>query len=167
MPINSLEDLVFSILNEIGLAITPDGLVYDQDNMTILKCGGYQIKASVDPRNPAITTDIYLALDPVFDNKLMQMLLGYYLAKQEFEGNIVAPVISDYTEDIPSYNDFDNLRSKRTSLTVISNGITKTSLLYYQKGLKFSDMILRLGGNDFVDLRKFDSLPEESILDVF
>lgn len=164
MPINTLEDLVYALLNEMGLGITPDGFLFDQDTYNIIQCGGYKIKASVDKYNPAISTDIYMAFDPVFDNKLMQYMLGYYLSKEENEGNISPLSVSEYSSEIPIYLREDYMRSKMNGVTVVCNGGVKyVSELYFQKGLKFSDVILRIGGNPYCSLHKFDSMPEEAI----
>ena len=168
MPILTLEDLVFALLNEIGLGITPDGFLYDQDNGGVLQCGGFRIKASVDKFNPAIATDLYMAFDPVFDNKLMQFVLGYYLSKEEHEGTISPLSISEYTKDLPYYSTSDHIHTKMSGLTVVCNGGFKyMSDLYFQKGLKYADMILRIGNHPGCHLNIFDSIPEESIQGVY
>ena len=88
MPINSLEDLVYALLNEIGLGITPEGFLYDPDTNQVLQFGGKQIRTSINKASPAISTDLYAAFDPIFDNRFMGMMLGYYLHKEECNGNI-------------------------------------------------------------------------------
>ena len=100
----------------------------------------------------------------VFDNKMMQYMLGYYLSKEEQAGNISPLSVSEYSSEIPFYNKEDWIRSKMNGVTVVCNGgIKYISDLYFQKGLKFSDIILRIGGNPYCSLSKFDSLPEETI----
>ena len=165
MPINTLEDLVYALISEIGLGITPDGLLYDQDSQQILQYNGLQIKASINPNAPAIATNIYAAFDPVFDPKMMQTMLGYYAQKSEAMGYFSAIAITESINEVPKYNNFDHLRTKKSRVTVsLEDGRICSSDYYYQKGLKYSDVILRLGGHD-VDLHKFDSLPEDSILE--
>ena len=44
MPINTLEDLVYALISEIGLGITPEGFLYDQDTQQILQYNGYVSK---------------------------------------------------------------------------------------------------------------------------
>ena len=165
MILNTMEDLVFALICEIGLGITPEGFLYDQDTGIILQYNGMQIKASVNRNAPAIATNIVAAFDPVFDPKIMQVMLGYYAKKCEELGYLTVVAITENVEDIPSYNNFDNLHTKRGRITVsLEDGRVLSSNYYYQKGLKYSDIILRMGGNN-VDLQKFDSLPEDSILE--
>ena len=164
MPINSLEDLIFALLNEIGLGIGLDGNVYDQDTGIELMCNGKHIKASIDPKNPAIPSDLYIIFDPVWDAKFMGIILGYYLAKEEAYGNIQSPVLSEDIENIPVYNKDLDIKTRRSRVYVALAGDIKiSSMYYYQRGLKYSDLILRMGNHPYADLSKFDSIPEESI----
>lgn len=160
--IHSLEDLVFALLNEIGLGIDEYGLVYDTDNGNILSFNGRQIKASVDPMNPAIPTDLFVIFDPVFDNKIMSFMLGYYLSKEQEFGNLQVNTILEDLEPIQYYNKDDNIRTKRSRVTVVTNSDKIASDYFYQKGLKYSDVILKVGRQP-KDLHMFDSIPEESI----
>lgn len=158
----SIEDLVFALINEIGLGIDQNGIVYDADNGQPILLNGRQIRASVDINRPIFPNDMYIVLDPVFDNKVMGFIFGYYLKKEEAMGNIDPLNISEDFEPIPFYNKGDiKTRKSRVSVTLLNKG-SVSSLYYYQKGLKYSDLILRLGGRD-IDLRMFDSLPEECI----
>lgn len=164
MFINTLEDLVYSLLSEIELGITPDGYLYDVTTQQVLRCKDKLISASVNPQRPAISTDLTIAFDPVFDNKIMNYILGYYLQKSEAQGLLEPLTISEQAINNPRYNDFDFVRSKKSAIVVVCNNrITYTSNGYYQKGLKYSDVILRIGGDSTCDLSKFDSIPEEAI----
>lgn len=164
MPINSLEDLVFALLNEIGLGISPDGTVYDQDTGIEIMFNNKHIKASIDPNNPAIPSDVYIIFDPIWDAKFMSVMLGYYLSKEEAYGNIQSAVVSEDIENIPAYNKDLDIKTRRSRVYVALTGNQKiSSLYYYQRGLKYSDLILRMGNHPFADLSKFDSIPEECI----
>ena len=163
MPINSLEDLVFALLNEIGLGIGPYGIVYDTDTGIELKCNGKLIVASVDPNKPAIPSDIYILFDPVFDGKLMNIVLAYYLEKSRAMGIFEPLTFAEEMEEVPGYAKEDTIKSKKTRMCVALRNRKYFSKFYYQRGLKFSEIILDLGGFQNVDLTKFDSIPEEAI----
>ncbi len=162
MPINSLEDLVFALINEIGLGIGPGGVLYDTDIGNELQCNGKRIVASVDPTKPAIPTDIFILFDPVFDGKLMNFILAYYLEKSRAMGIFEPLTFSEEIEVVPNYAREDTIKSKKTRVNVALRNRKYCSKFYYQKGLKFSEIILKLGGFD-IDLTKFDSIPEETI----
>ena len=164
--IRSLEDLVFALINEIGLGIDQNGLLYDTDTNMILSLNGRQIKASVDINNPVIPNDMFVILDPVFDNKVMSFLFAYYLKKEEAEGELNPLSISEDFEPIPFYYKSDGIKTRKSRVgVVLLGGQTIYSQYYYQKGLKYSDLILRVKRKD-IDLRMFDSLPEECISSV-
>ena len=161
--LHTLEDLVFALLNEIGLNIDDYGIVYDTDTYNVLSFNGRQIKASTDPSNPAIPSDLFVVLDPVFDNKIMSFLLAYYLQKEQEYGNINVTTILEDLEPIQYYNKDDYIKTKRSRVTVVlADGTKIYSSYYYQKGLKYSDAILRVGGQPR-SLLRFDSIPEECI----
>ena len=163
LQINTLEDLVYHLLNEIGLGINSYGFVYDQDTEQELYYNGKQIRASIDPRFPALANDLYGLFDPVFDGKFMSMMLGYYLKKSEAQ-SIIDPIsMTEQVADLPFWNHLNPVKTRKTRVVVLCNNHKEyDSEYYYQKGLKFADMILRIGGNP-VNLWRFDSVPEESI----
>ena len=168
MEIRSLEDLVYALLNEIGLSIGPRGVVYDSDTGIELQYDGKHIVASIDAHNPAIPTDIYAVFDPVFDGRFMVMMLGYYMNKSAANGYFEPLTMFEEIEEVPDYAKTDPIRSKRTREVVavrVNEGYTRKyySKFYYQKGLKCSQAILNLGGYENVDLSMFDSLPDEVI----
>ena len=163
IQINILEDLVYHLLNEIGLGINSNGFVYDVDTEQELYYNGKQIRASVDPRFPALANDLYGLFDPVFDGKFMSMMLGYYLKKSEAQGIINPISMTEQIADLPVWNNLNPVKTRKTRVVVLCDGHHEyDSEYYYQKGLKYSDMILRIGGN-VINLWRFDSVPEESI----
>ena len=163
IQINTLEDLVYHLLNEIGLGINQGGFVYDVDTEQELYYNGKQIRASIDPRFPALANDLYGLFDPVFDGKFMSMMLGYYLKKSEAQ-EIINPIsMTEQIAETPFWNSLNPVKTRKTRVVVLCDGHREyNSEYYYQKGLKFADMILRLGGNP-INLWRFDSVPEESI----
>lgn len=165
MPINSLEDLVYALLTEIGFSIDEStGLVYDLETDRDLIYMNKKVRASVNPDIPAIPSDIYAIFDPIWDNKFMSTVLGYYLKKEEAYGNFQSSVTSEEIENIPFYNKDIDIKTRRSRISVTITGVGKVfSNFYYQKGLKYSDLILRLGNHPCPDLSKFDSIPEEAI----
>ena len=167
MTINKLEDLVFALINEIGLVILPNGVVMDDDNGIEIRYEGKSIIASINPNRPAIPTDMFVIFDPVFDGRLMNIMMGYYLQKSAYMGTFNADSFYEEVEETPFYAKNDNIRTRRSRIAVVAstNGVRKTyySNYYYQKGLKFSDIILKLGGYSDIDLSKFDSCPDEVI----
>lgn len=163
IQINILEELVYHLLNEIGLEINSNGFVYDLDTGQELYYNGKQIRASINPMFPALANDLYGLFDPVFDGKFMSMMLGYYLKKSEAQ-EIIHPIsMTDQIAETPIWNNLNPVKTRKTRVVVLCEGHKEYySEYYYQKGLKFSDMILRLGGHP-VNLWKFDSIPEEPI----
>ena len=163
IQVNILEELVYHLLNEIGLGINQGGFVYDLDTEQELQYMGKQIRASVDPRFPALANDLYGLFDPVFDGKFMSMMLGYYLKKSEAQGIINPISMTEQIAESYPWQTQNPVKTRKTRVVVLcDNHREYNSEYYYQKGLKFSDMILRLGGNA-INLWRFDSIPEESI----
>ncbi len=164
VQLNTVEDLVYHLLNEIGLGINEQGFVYDQSTEKEILFQGKQIKASINPLYPAIPNDLYSIFDPVFDGKFMSMMLGYYLKKCEANGDLNPLSIADQTLDPAPHMIANPVKTKKTRVAVICEPRKEyVSEYYYQKGLKYSDMILRLGGLSICNLWMFDSIPEEPI----
>ncbi len=163
IQVNILEDLVFHLLNEIGLGINSNGFVFDQDTEQEIYYNGKQIRASIDPKFPALANDLYGLFDPVFDGKFMSMMLGYYLKKSEAKGELDPISVTEQIADVPIWNQLNPVKTRKTRAVVLcDNHQEYYSEYYYQKGLKFSDIILRIGGNP-INLSRFDSVPEEPI----
>ena len=160
----SYEDLIYALLTAIGLTINQEGYLADIDSRLVLQYGGKNIKASLNPLMPAIATDICEALDPVFDYKQMQFLLSYFLTKCEMNGEFNPLTMVEQVEDIPTYNDFKNRRSHRSRQIVVCAEQQFTSEYYYQRGLKYTDIILQMSYMPITNLWQFDSLPEEGIV---
>ena len=150
---NTIQDLIFALLNEIGLSIDRDNVLIDQDNGgQRIYFGGKLIKCSVDPNNPVYSSDVAVVFDPINDMKLMTTILAYYLEKERVLG-----------ESYPiaySFNDRDKQGPSNmiVKIQTSENGITEVvSNFYYNRCLKISDIILRMGGH-YCDLSNFDEM---------
>ena len=146
---NTKEDLIYALINEIGLSIDENNSLFDQDNGQPIYFGGREIKCSINPANPVYSSEIATLFDPINDFKLMTTILAYYLEKERVMG-----------ESYPitySFNDRDKQGPSNMSVKIqTSNGMGEvTSNFYYNKCLKISDIILRMGGQ-FCDLSNFD-----------
>ena len=146
---NTKEDLIYALINEIGLSINNNNSLFDQDNGQLIYFGGREIKCSIDPRNPVYNSEISTIFDPLDDIKLMTTILAYYLEKERVMGDIY-PITY-------SFNDRDKQGPSNMSVKIQTrNGMEEvTSNFYYNKCLKISDIILRMGGQ-FCDLSNFD-----------
>lgn len=148
---NTKEDLIFALLNEIGLSIDNDNNLIDQDNNgQRIYFGGKLIKCSIDPNKPVYNSEVSTVFDPVDNMKLMTTILAYYLEKER--------VLGEYYPITYSFNDRDKLGPSSISVKIQTgdnNIIEVTSNLYYNKCLKISDVILRMGGQ-YCDLSNFD-----------
>lgn len=155
MKFETVEDLIFALINEIGLSIKEGGIIVDQDTLIPLKFGDKDIKASVDVNKPVYESDYTVVLDPLNNMKLMNMLLGYYLEKEKASGNL-EPI---------TFSTDEEFKRGPSNLTVRC-GSAKTKLydittnFYNNKCLKFADIILRLGNERNIDLHNFDVIPE-------
>ena len=145
---NSKYDLIYALINEIGLSINENRDLYDQDSMIMIKYGNKPIKCSIDPNRPVYVTNQNSILDPISDGRIMNMFLSYYLEKERAYGNI---------NSILFYSNEPDGRKGPSSITIKADSGEITSRLYNNKCLKFADIILRIGGQD-VDLSNFDSL---------
>lgn len=156
MKFETIEDLIFALINEIGLSITENGVIVDQDTMISLKFGDKEIKASVDINKPVYESEFVSVLDPLNNMKLMNMLLGYYLEKEKAIGNLEP--LSFSTDELVKHGPTNvtvRCGSSKVSLYDVS------SKYYNNRCLKFSDIILKLGNDRDVDLSNFDSIIEE------
>ena len=148
---NTKEDLIFALLNEIGLSIDNNNTLIDQDNNgERIYFGGKLIKCSLDPNRPVYNSEIAIVFDPVDDIRLMTTILAYYLEKERVLG-----------ESYPIAYGFNNKDKQGPSTISVKiqthdRGIIEvTSNLYYNKCLVISDVILRMGGQ-YSDLSNFD-----------
>lgn len=150
---NTVYELTYALINEIGLSTSQDGALFDQDTHNQLAVGGKYIKCSIDPRRPAYPSDMSIVLDPLNDIRTMIFIMSYYFSKEEMMNN----------RKILTYAFQESFTSKlKTNVIVKIEGQGSVeSRFYYNKCLKICDIILRLGGYDDLDLSNFDQIPEE------
>ena len=147
---NTKEDLIFALINEIGLSINGNNSLFDQDTGQVIYFGGKEIKCSINPNIPVYPSDIAVVFDPINDMKLMTTILGYYFEKER--------VMGEYYPITYSFNDRDKKKPSSIMVKLQTNdrGIIEiNSGAYNNKCLKLSDIILRMGGQD-CDLSNFD-----------
>ena len=152
MPVqyNTIEDLIYALLMEIGLAIkSPEEILYDQDTMFVLTCGNKHIKASVDPNRPVFASQFTTLFDPL-NFKIMNFFLSYYISKEESVNNFKVTAFSFHDNGLRGADCKSCIRVK------FLNGSTIESGYYNNKALKICDVILRIGGFN-VDLSNFDT----------
>lgn len=152
---NTIEDLTYAILNEIGLSIGQDGFLYDQDTRAVLTCGNKQIKASINPAQPVFPSEYTVVFDP-FNFKIMNYFMSYYANKEESAGNFRINAFSYQDNGLRGQDNRTGIRVK------FAGGQTIESYYYRNKALKFCDIILRLGGMN-PDLTNLDVVNENAI----
>ena len=156
-----IEDVVYALFIEIGLSVDNKNLIYDINNGIRLQYENRHITASIDSNRPTYGSSVYYLFDPISNGKFMKYILGYYLTKEEYLNNIQCISFVDQIENIEKYSIDNKIRRTRVVVDLYNNG-EYISEYYYQKGLKYTDIILRIGGNNIYNiLYKFDSIPEE------
>lgn len=154
MPIrfNTIEELTYALLNEIGLSLTPDGIIYDQDTKNAITCANKQIKASINPTKPVYQSEFTVVFDPL-NFKIMNYFLSYYFNKEENLGEFKINAFGFLDNGLKGQDCKTNIRVK------FAGGGVLESKYYNNKALKICDIILRLGGYD-PDLYNFDKVIE-------
>ena len=144
--------LTYDLFNEIGLAIAPDGNVYDKDTGITLLINDKCIKASINPEMPIYPGEYYATFD-IYDVAIMDKIFGYYLDKETSMGNI--NILSYWTEE-----DKGKFTPSGLALKHSDSGIVTYTNRYYAKALKYSAMIMSLAGYK-VNLSGLDIIPDE------
>ena len=147
---NTKEDLIYALINEIGLSINTNNSLFDQDTGQVIYFGGKEIKCSINPNVTVYPSDVSVVFDPINDIRLMTTILGYYFEKER--------VMGDYYPITYSFNDRDKRKPSNimVKLQTKDKGIIEiNSNYYYNKCLKISDIILRMG-EQYCDLSNFD-----------
>lgn len=154
-----LYDLNYELMNTIGLVLDGEDQLIDSDSRILIKYKDKPIKACIDPNYPVYLSEYNYILDPIdCDPKLMMMLWQYHLSKEEVDIGRVPLTTVEPFEDTKSY-----IQVK------YSDGEVVTSERYWQKGLKYADIILRVDNaiGDYSirgirDLTNFDKPFEDS-----
>ena len=138
-----------AIIDEMGVGIGPDYVLYDEDTGAPVQFQGKNIKFSAN--NPEL---VYIGagdvlFDPVHNLRMVTTMMGMYLDKEESNGK-EAQCMYD-----------DNNREDRTTYHTIkfSNGESVTSKFYKNRCLAICDNFLEMA-NMNSDLSEFDDKEE-------
>lgn len=102
----NIDQLTYDIINELGLIIGPDGLLYDQETRNIININGKNIKCTFDSvNNPVYVSDFNIVFDPINNIKLMTILFDMYLKNENEAGNFycISYSIEEIEKKGPSY----------------------------------------------------------------
>lgn len=149
-PDTKNEDINKLFLQEVGLDVTEDGHIVDQDTFntiqikktdTVFKGYGDQHKGSIE-------------LDPAKNSKHAKILFDYYVNKL---------ADNDEIEAFSSYNSYitDEEKAKGIIECKSSNNEIMKSGEYVNESLRYLDTIMRLNGDDDPDITKLDRTKEE------
>lgn len=149
---NTIQDLYYDLLIELGLAIK-DEFVYVQDTGVFLRYDDKFIKASVDGR-PVYPNRNAVVFDLSINRDLTEKIFGYYLdsCQADEEEDTIGGYIAHYTE----YN--DEREKQRVVVKSVNRGEIRSNF-YYNIYLSYIDCIFKIAGYN-VDLSNFDVVPE-------
>ncbi len=149
-PDTKNEDINKLFLQEIGLDVTKDGHIIDQDTFntiqikktdTVLKGFGEINKGSIE-------------LDPAKNSKHAKILFDYYINKL---------ADNDEIEAFSSYNSYitDEEKAKGIIECKTSDNEVMKSGEYVNESLRYLDTIMQLNGDPTPDISKYDRTKEE------
>lgn len=138
-----------AIIDEMGVGIGPDYVLYDEDTGAPVQFQGKNIKFSAN--NPEL---VYIGagdvlFDPVHNLRMVTTMMGMYLDKEEGNGKEAQCMYDD-----------NNREDRTTSHTIkFSNGESVTSKFYKNRCLAICDNFLEMA-NMNSDLSEFDDKEE-------
>lgn len=138
-----------AIIDEMGVGIGPDYVLYDEDTGAPVQFQGKNIKFSAN--NPEL---VYIGagdvlFDPVHNLRMVTTMMGMYLDKEESNGKEAQCMYDD-----------NNREDRTTSHTIkFSNGESITSKFYKNRCLAICDNFLEMA-NMNSDLSEFDDKEE-------
>lgn len=141
--------LIYKLIREMGLDITDNNIVIDQDFKNVLYFNNRVLKYNymVSIRNQIdINTEIYF--DPLNNKSLMNFLFVYYLRKLS--------ILDNY--HVSAYYTVDSMVDYNKKAIETKNGLNVIrSNYYYKDTLRYIDMILRLSGEPIINLSQYDT----------
>lgn len=144
-------EMFYHLFTEIGLGISNNQYLYDQDTGIELRFKDKYIKATVHP------IEIYagrndIVFDPARNYNLMVTLFGYYIDKESHDpdGDKIG-FIAQYIE-----NEFASKERERQRVVVKTSRGDIASQYYYNIYLGYIECIFILSENFSVDLSNFD-----------
>lgn len=137
-------NVVLKLIRNLGLDITEQNVVIDQDFNNIILYQGKKIKYTYTGKILSLdNNDIYF--DPIENDELMKFLFNYFLYKISILDN---KYFSAY------YNVINDIQQMATELkgdyTIIRSDY------YYRESLRYIDLIFKIEGDDNVNLHIYD-----------
>lgn len=154
-------DLVSDLLYVLGVNVNPtDNILMDQDTDNPILFEGKNIKATRNINKPAYISTNDIKLDPINPRytKLMSRIFGYYLDKQEEEGEL-PHALSFYFDEFVNEDDPQD----RTFMLFVkfANGTTVSTPNRRSKALLYTEMIFLLDGSfPGINFEMFDVDPD-------
>lgn len=133
-----------NLIMEMGLELSSDGYLRDQETKNIIRYKEKYIKVSITPE-PAYagSTDVILELHNSFD--IIQKLFGYYLeyAQNTEDGDITGGIIAWFIDELPDKS------KQRVVLRTVNRGDISSDY-YFNILLAFCDCIFKISGSNVV-----------------
>lgn len=154
---NDVFELNYNIMSSIGIEVYPDGSLYDPDRDTIIACDGKTLKTTINPMDIKYAGQGECMFDPLNNVKQVTTLMGYFIDKKvEFEEMTFQSWYPEEMED-------SIMGWKYSSITIkTEEGEHISTHYYYNKCLKFIEMIFILGEQD-VNLLNFDLVEDRPV----
>lgn len=157
---NTVEELTYAIINELGFMIGHDNLLYEQSTRNIINIEGKNLKCTLDRiNNPVFESEYNMVFDPISNLKLMTLIMEHYFKKEEEEGNFYVSTysIEEIEKRGPSYIRATMNNRPTSPYNNCTTGASEYMIgkAYYNKCLSICDIILRFGGFD-PDLSNLD-----------
>lgn len=150
-------ELTYNIMNSIGIEVYPDGSLYDPDRDTTISYEGKMMKATINPLDIKYAGQGECIFEPLTNVRQVTTLMGYMIDKKvEMEEMTFQTWYQEEMEDPITGWRYSNITIKTES------GEHITSHYYYNKCLKFIEMIFILGEQD-VNLLNFDPIEDRII----
>lgn len=139
------------LLGEIGLDVTKDGLVIDQDTSEQIYFNQKALRVVDTPDQKLNRSEV--PFDPINDSKLMTRLFSHFNTKLEEDG--LPSVSIFYGVEPPDKDGKASIEAKDTE-----NNIYR-SKSYMNDSLRTADVLLQIAGEQDVDLHEYDAPPKQ------
>ena len=147
--ISSESEIGKAILDEMGIGIGPEYVLYDEDTGAPVQFQGKNIKFSVNNPDMVYIGNGDVLFDPVHNLRMVTTMMGMYLDKESLADKETQCMYDDY-----------NKEERTTSHTIkFSDGQQVTSKYYKNKCLAICDNFLQMA-NMGSDLSDFDDKEE-------
>jgi len=145
-------ELMYNMLNAMGLSTTPDGTIIDTDiGGAVIQVSGKSVKATINGNDIKYAGDGEIVLEPLTNSRLLVTFFSRALDKYVEENE--KPVISYFPEESV---DQDGNKINRFGIHWLDQSTYYTSF-YYNRCLAVIEAIFFLGEIP-VNLHNFDSL---------